>query len=146
MIASLEDHLVRDNFDLQRGLIARAEGENLNMAQVICVSIIIDHTKKAGLTSVPMKDGLDKIAFKRLDTARASRRSSLSPELPGADPSVQRDVAEPTHEVVEAKHKDGRAPTYVADLKNRPARFCADFGNRPNRDLQSKIFGAKIIV
>jgi integrase len=39
-------------------------------------------------------------------------------------------VAELSHEVVEAKRKDGRAPMYVADLKKRLARFCADFGQR----------------
>ena len=39
-------------------------------------------------------------------------------------------VAELSHEVVEAKRKDGRAPMYVADLKKRLARFCADFGER----------------
>jgi len=40
-------------------------------------------------------------------------------------------VAELSREVVEAKRKDGRAPMYVADLKKRLARFCADFGKRP---------------
>ena len=40
-------------------------------------------------------------------------------------------VAELSREVVEAKRKDGRAPMYVADLKKRLARFCADFGERP---------------
>jgi integrase len=40
-------------------------------------------------------------------------------------------VAELSHEVVEAKRKDGRAPMYVADLKKRLARFVADFGERP---------------
>jgi integrase len=40
-------------------------------------------------------------------------------------------VAELSDEVVEAKRKDGRAPMYVADLKKRLARFCADFGERP---------------
>jgi integrase len=40
-------------------------------------------------------------------------------------------VAELAREVVEAKRKDGRAPMYVADLKKRLARFCADFGERP---------------
>jgi integrase len=40
-------------------------------------------------------------------------------------------VAELAREVVEAKRKDGRAPMYVADLKKRLARFCADFGKRP---------------
>src|SRR6266480_2572742 len=40
-------------------------------------------------------------------------------------------VAELAAEVVEAKRKDGRAPMYVADLKKRLARFCADFGERP---------------
>jgi integrase len=39
-------------------------------------------------------------------------------------------VAELSREVVEAKRKDGRAPMYVADLKKRLARFCADFGER----------------
>jgi integrase len=39
-------------------------------------------------------------------------------------------VTELSHEVVEAKRKDGRAPMYVADLKKRLARFCADFGER----------------
>ena len=39
-------------------------------------------------------------------------------------------VAELSHEVVEAKRKDGRAPMYVADLKKRLARFSADFGER----------------
>jgi len=39
-------------------------------------------------------------------------------------------VAELAKEVVAAKHKDGRAPMYVADLKKRLARFCADFGER----------------
>ena len=40
-------------------------------------------------------------------------------------------VAELSREVVEAKRKDGRAPMYVADLKKRLARFCANFGKRP---------------
>jgi integrase len=40
-------------------------------------------------------------------------------------------VSELAPEVVEAKRKDGRAPMYVADLKKRLARFCADFGKRP---------------
>ena len=39
-------------------------------------------------------------------------------------------VADLSREVVEAKRKDGRAPMYVADLKKRLARFCADFGER----------------
>jgi integrase len=39
-------------------------------------------------------------------------------------------AAELSREVVEAKRKDGRAPIYVADLKKRLARFCADFGER----------------
>ena len=39
-------------------------------------------------------------------------------------------VAELSHEVVEAKRKDGRAPMYVADLKKRLAKFSADFGER----------------
>jgi integrase len=33
-------------------------------------------------------------------------------------------------EVLEAKRKDGMSATYVADLKKRLARFCADFGER----------------
>jgi integrase len=33
-------------------------------------------------------------------------------------------------EVLEAKRKDGMSPTYIADLKKRLARFCADFGAR----------------
>jgi integrase len=40
-------------------------------------------------------------------------------------------VSELAPEVVEAKRKDERAPMYVADLKKRLARFCADFGKRP---------------
>jgi integrase len=40
-------------------------------------------------------------------------------------------VVDLSREVVEAKRKDGRAPMYVADLKKRLARFCADFGERP---------------
>jgi len=40
-------------------------------------------------------------------------------------------VEELSREVVEAKRKDGRAPMYIADLKKRLARFCADFGKRP---------------
>ena len=40
-------------------------------------------------------------------------------------------IAELSREVVEAKRKDGRAPMYVADLKKRLTRFCADFGERP---------------
>jgi integrase len=40
-------------------------------------------------------------------------------------------VADLSREVVEAKRKDGRAPMYLADLKKRLARFCADFGQRP---------------
>jgi integrase len=39
-------------------------------------------------------------------------------------------VAELAKEVLEAKRKDGRAPMYVADLKKRLAKFCADFGQR----------------
>src|SRR4029450_3896265 len=40
-------------------------------------------------------------------------------------------VAELSHEVVEAKRKDGRAPMYIADLKKRLARFVAGLGERP---------------
>src|SRR6266481_3893147 len=40
-------------------------------------------------------------------------------------------VAELAREVVEAKRKDGHAPMYIADLRKRLARFCADFGERP---------------
>lgn len=39
-------------------------------------------------------------------------------------------VAELSREVIEAKGKDGMSATYVADLKKRLARFCADFGDR----------------
>jgi integrase len=39
-------------------------------------------------------------------------------------------VAELSREVIEAKGKDGMSATYVADLKKRLARFCADFGER----------------
>jgi integrase len=39
-------------------------------------------------------------------------------------------VAELAKEVLEAKRKDGMSPTYIADLKKRLARFCADFGER----------------
>jgi Site-specific recombinase XerD len=39
-------------------------------------------------------------------------------------------VEEWAKEVLEAKRKDGHAPMYVADLKKRLARFCADFGER----------------
>ena len=40
-------------------------------------------------------------------------------------------VAELSGEVVEAKRRDGHAPMYIADLRKRLARFCADFGERP---------------
>jgi integrase len=40
-------------------------------------------------------------------------------------------VAQLGNEVVEAKRKDGYSPIYIADLKKRLARFCADFGERP---------------
>jgi integrase len=40
-------------------------------------------------------------------------------------------VAELAKEVLEAKRKDGYSPIYIADLKKRLARFCADFGERP---------------
>jgi len=40
-------------------------------------------------------------------------------------------VAQLSDEVVEAKRKDGHAPMYIADLRKRLARFCADFGERP---------------
>ena len=39
-------------------------------------------------------------------------------------------VAELAKEVVEAKRKDGHSPIYIADLKKRLVRFCADFGER----------------
>src|SRR4029077_8883825 len=40
-------------------------------------------------------------------------------------------VAELAEEVLEAKRKDGHAPMYIADLRNRLARFSRDFGTRP---------------
>src|SRR5437762_1641463 len=40
-------------------------------------------------------------------------------------------VAQLAAEVVDAKHRDGHAPMYVADLRKRLARFCRDFGDRP---------------
>jgi integrase len=40
-------------------------------------------------------------------------------------------VAQLAEEVLAAKQRDGRAPMYLADLRKRLARFCADFGNRP---------------
>lgn len=40
-------------------------------------------------------------------------------------------VAELAEEVLAAKQRDGRAPMYLADLRKRLARFCADFGSRP---------------
>jgi hypothetical protein len=39
-------------------------------------------------------------------------------------------VAELSLEIIEAKRKDGMSATYIADLKKRLARFCADFGER----------------
>jgi integrase len=39
-------------------------------------------------------------------------------------------VAGLAKEVLEAKRKDGMSATYIADLKKRFARFCADFGER----------------
>lgn len=39
-------------------------------------------------------------------------------------------VADLAKEVLEAKRKDGMSATYLADLKKRFARFCADFGER----------------
>ena len=39
-------------------------------------------------------------------------------------------VAELSREVIEAKRRDGLSPTYLADLKKRLARFCAEFGER----------------
>jgi integrase len=39
-------------------------------------------------------------------------------------------VADLATEVLEAKRKDGMSATYIADLKKRLARFCADFGER----------------
>jgi hypothetical protein len=35
-----------------------------------------------------------------------------------------------SREIIEAKRKDGMSATYIADLKKRLARFCADFGER----------------
>ena len=40
-------------------------------------------------------------------------------------------VAQLANEVVEAKRKDGRAPSYVYDLNLKLSRFCRDFGDRP---------------
>jgi len=40
-------------------------------------------------------------------------------------------VAQLADEVLRAKQRDGRASMYLADLRKRLARFCADFGNRP---------------
>ena len=40
-------------------------------------------------------------------------------------------VAQLAEEVLAAKQRDGRAPMYLADLRKRLGRFCADFGNRP---------------
>jgi integrase len=40
-------------------------------------------------------------------------------------------IADLAKEVLEAKRKDGQSPIYIADLKKRLARFCADFGERP---------------
>jgi len=40
-------------------------------------------------------------------------------------------VAQLTDEVLAAKQRDGRAPMYLADLRKRLARFCADFGKHP---------------
>jgi len=40
-------------------------------------------------------------------------------------------VAQLAEEVLAAKQRDGRAPMYLADLRKRLARFCADFGNLP---------------
>jgi integrase len=39
-------------------------------------------------------------------------------------------VADLAKEVLEAKRKDGMSTTYIADLKKRLARFCANFGER----------------
>jgi integrase len=39
-------------------------------------------------------------------------------------------VADLATEVLEAKRKDGMSATYIADLKKRLVRFCADFGER----------------
>jgi integrase len=39
-------------------------------------------------------------------------------------------VVQLAKEVLEAKRKDGMSATYIADLKKRLARFCADFGER----------------
>jgi integrase len=39
-------------------------------------------------------------------------------------------VARLAEEVLAAKQRDGRAPMYLADLRKRLARFCADFGSR----------------
>jgi integrase len=39
-------------------------------------------------------------------------------------------VADLAKELLEAKRKDGMSATYIADLKKRFARFCADFGER----------------
>jgi integrase len=40
-------------------------------------------------------------------------------------------VAQLAEEVVNAKRKDGHAPSYIADLRKRLARFSCDFGDRP---------------
>ena len=40
-------------------------------------------------------------------------------------------IADLAKEVLEAKRKDGQSPIYIADLKKRLVRFCADFGERP---------------
>jgi integrase len=54
----------------------------------------------------------------RVDYFERVRRSGIS-------------VAQLAKEVLAAKQRDGRAPMYLADLRKRLARFCADFGNRP---------------
>jgi integrase len=40
-------------------------------------------------------------------------------------------VAQLTEEVIQAKHKDGRAPRYIESLRLYLSKFCQDFGDRP---------------
>jgi integrase len=59
----------------------------------------------------------DAVKF-RVDYLERVRRSGIT-------------IVQLADEVLAAKQRDGRAPTYLADLRKRLARFCEDFGNRP---------------
>ena len=63
-------------------------------------------------------DTIDEAVKFRVDYFERVRRSGVT-------------IAQLAEEVLAAKQRDGRAPMYLADLRKRLARFCADFGGRP---------------